>query len=68
MKFSRYQIKMNFLISINKIFIDNNQNDDRIEFYELIEIEDLSNDKLNEFISNIKADDMTSLLWEKVRK
>lgn len=59
---------MNFLISINKIFIDNNQNDDRIEFYELIEIEDLSNDKLNEFISNIKADDMTSLLWEKVRK
>ena len=57
---------------INQIFIgEKNSNDDFlniISFYELIELESLSEIKFNEFINKIKSNEMTHLLWEKFKE
>lgn len=52
---------------INELFAnENDENGEKIAFYEQIDLNELSEEKLNEFISNIKADEMTNSLWKNI--
>ena len=53
---------------INKLFENENDANDRISFYEKIYIKNLSENKLSQFLDSITSSEITSNLWENLKK